>query len=167
MATVPAARVREKEYSPPPVNSDFYKIAGEHRGSLRAIYKDRARARAALVSFRTILRIDAITPTSASKRPCPVARGRIGSYAHSAACLRNSSEGCIGFTRSVGHRSLRHRARHVRAEHVTNWRLRIQLARPSASPRALFHCPIGKGVAILKIAAIRLQRRGDRAVFFG
>jgi hypothetical protein len=66
MATVPAARVREKEYSPPPVNSDFYKIAGEHRGSLRAIYKDRARARAALVSFRTILRIDAITPTSMS-----------------------------------------------------------------------------------------------------
>src|ERR1700746_504024 len=39
MATVPAARVREKEYSPPPVNADFYKIAGLLDPKERAVVK--------------------------------------------------------------------------------------------------------------------------------
>ena len=39
MATVPAARVREKEYSPPPVNGDFYKIADLLDPKERAVVK--------------------------------------------------------------------------------------------------------------------------------
>src|SRR5262247_2277176 len=39
MATVPAARVREKEYSPPPVNGDFYKIADLLDPEERAVVK--------------------------------------------------------------------------------------------------------------------------------
>jgi glutaryl-CoA dehydrogenase len=39
MATVPAARVREKEYSPPPVNGDFYEIVGLLDPKERAVVK--------------------------------------------------------------------------------------------------------------------------------
>src|SRR6516225_9013063 len=39
MATVPAARVREREYSPPPVNGDFYKIADLLDPKERAVVK--------------------------------------------------------------------------------------------------------------------------------
>src|SRR6516225_10734066 len=39
MATVPAARAREKEYSPPPVNGDFYEIADLLDPKERAVVK--------------------------------------------------------------------------------------------------------------------------------